>query len=153
MGERLEVLIYSTHTFSELFPFHYGTLSHAFLPFPKNKKSTSYVSQGRRGSLGIWLLFHFFRIFSIWLFVSCQLVRSFVYLGAQVAQLVKPPTFGLGSGYDLRIMRWSPTSDSAPSAVHLRFSVSLSLCHLRCLCSLSQINKISKKDHLYIYFI
>lgn len=68
--------------------------------------------------------------------------------GAWVAQSVKHPTRGFGSGGDLSITRSSPGSGSALSMESAWDSLPLALCpsHL-CLCALtlSQINKSVKK--------
>ena len=47
-----------------------------------------------------------------WDWGSRGLIKSKNFKGAWVAQLVKHPTLDFSSGHDLRVLRWSPMSDS-----------------------------------------
>ena len=68
-----------------------------------------------------------------------------------MAQLVKCPALGFGSGHDLMVVRSSPALGSAPTARGLLGILSLPLSSppLLCSCSLSQNKSALKKKKEY----
>ena len=68
------------------------------------------------------------------------------YKGALVALSVQRPTFDSGSGHDLRVLGWSPTSGSMLSMESACLSLSLPL--LLPMCSLKQ--NLYKEAHKFI---